>query len=249
MDPDPGATSSVPATTHAAAAPPPQRVRVWDLPTRLFHWALAITVVASVASAKIGGNAMEWHVRFGLAALVLLAFRLLWGVVGGHWSRFGTFAYGPGALWRYLRGRPQPDDRFELGHSPLGSLSVWALLAVLLLQVATGLVADDEIAFIGPLNRFVSSALASQATSYHKQIGEWLVIGLAVLHVAAVLFYLVVKRRNLVSAMWHGDQAVPARASAQPLPTSRDGAAQRLLALVLFLLCLALGGWVWSLGG
>ena len=78
------------------------RVRVWDLPTRLFHWVLMACVIGSVISAKIGGNAMAWHFRLGYVVFTLLAFRLLWGLVGGRWSRFASFVPGPGALRRYL---------------------------------------------------------------------------------------------------------------------------------------------------
>jgi cytochrome b len=237
-----------PASASAASAPAStvQRVRVWDLPTRAFHWVLAACVIGAIATGNIGGNAIEWHFRLGELSLALLAFRLLWGVCGGHWSRFGAFFYGPGALWRYLRGVPRPDDRFDIGHSPLGSLSVWALLAFLCFQVATGLVADDEIANTGPLNRFVSGATASWATGYHKDIGQWVLIALVSLHVVAVLFYLFVKRRNLVGAMWHGDKSLR---SDPTLPASRDTLGTRLLALVLFGLCVAGVRWLVSLGG
>ena len=84
-----------------------QRVRIWDLPTRLFHWALVLCICGSVISAKLGGNAMVWHMRLGYAVLALLAFRILWGVVGGRWSRFSNFFDGPAALRRYLRGRSE----------------------------------------------------------------------------------------------------------------------------------------------
>ena len=120
-------------------------VRVWDLPTRLFHWVLAACVIGSVVSAKVGGNAMVWHFRLGYAVLALLLFRLLWGVVGGRWSRFSSFICAPSTLLRYLRGQGRPGDHFHVGHSPLGALSVLSLLAVLLVQVGTGLVADDEL--------------------------------------------------------------------------------------------------------
>ena len=149
------------STTHTP------RLRIWDLPTRLFHWLLAVSIIALVVTAKVGGNAMEWHFRLGYAVLALLVFRILWGLVGGRWSRFASFAYGPGTVLRYLRGRSRADEHHEVGHSPLGSLSVFALLGFLALQVATGLVADDEIATVGPLNRFVSGSLASQATGWH----------------------------------------------------------------------------------
>jgi len=117
-------------------------VRVWDLPTRVFHWLLALLIVGSIITAKIGGNAMQWHLRFGLMVLALLLFRLVWGFVGGHWSRFAAFLYSPRDLMAYLRGDAGPGGRFDVGHSPLGALSVFALLALLIAQVATGLVAD-----------------------------------------------------------------------------------------------------------
>jgi cytochrome b len=217
--------------------------RVWDLPTRAFHWVLAAIVIASIASAKIGGNAMVWHVRLGLLALALLLFRLVWGFVGGHWSRFSSFVYGPRHVVEYLRGDSGPAGRYDIGHSPLGALSVFALLALLIFQVATGLVADDEIATLGPLNRFVDSALALKATGWHESFGQYLIIAMIVLHVAAVAYYMLRKQRNLVGAMWHGDQPVSADA-----PASAVGVAQRALALLLFAAAGALAWWIGSLG-
>ena len=209
-------------------------VRVWDLPTRLFHWTLAVTVVASIVTAKIGGNAMTWHFRLGYVALALLAFRLLWGLVGGRWSRFASFVYAPSTLWRYLRGEARPGDHFEVGHNPLGAGSVFAMLAILLAQVATGLVADDEIANVGPLNRFVSGATAKLATSWHHHWGQWALLALVALHVAAIVWYRVRKRTNLVGAMVGGDKTLPAGT-----PASRDDLGARLLALVLAAACAA----------
>ena len=217
-------------------------IRVWDLPTRLFHWTLALTMVGSVVSAKIGGNAMVWHFRLGFLVMTLIAFRLLWGVLGGRWSRFASFIYAPTTVLRYLRGQARPDENLDVGHNPLGSFSVFALLGLLALQVATGLVADDEIANIGPLNRFVSSATASQATGWHKEYGSWILIMLVALHVAAILYYLIKKRDNLIRPMLVGDKPLP-----RNTPASADGLPQRLLALVLVLLCGAGAAWVASL--
>lgn len=222
-------------------SPPALRpLRVWDLPTRLFHWLLAASVVASVVSAKIGGNAMGWHLRLGALALALLLFRAVWGLVGGHWSRFAQFAYGPAGLLADLRGRSPA--LHQVGHSPRGSLSVWAMLGVLAAQVATGLVADDEIATTGPLNRFVSSTLAGRASAWHAGPGQWLVIGLVLLHVAAVLVYLR-RGRNLIGTMWHGDRLLPA-----DVPASSDGLRERLRALLVALACAALAFAVHRLG-
>ncbi|HSM21812.1 MAG TPA: cytochrome b/b6 domain-containing protein [Rubrivivax sp.] len=221
-----------------------QPVRVWDLPTRLFHWVLALTIAGSVLSAKIGGNAMVWHFRFGYVVFTLLAFRLLWGLVGGRWSRFGSFIYAPGTVWRYLRGEHRPGEHLDVGHNPLGSFSVFALLAVLAVQVGTGLVADDEIANLGPLNRFVSSDTGLAATGWHKQWGEWLVLGLVALHVAAIAFYLLRRKTNLVRPMVLGDKPLPAGT-----PASADGLPQRLLAVALLAACAGLASWVVGLGG
>jgi cytochrome b len=212
--------------------------RVWDLPTRLFHWLLAAAVIGCVVTAKVGGGAMVWHTRLGLCVLALLVFRLAWGFVGGHWSRFARFVYAPGTLLRYLRGEVQPGERLDVGHSPTGALSVFAILAVLMAQVGLGLISDDEIAFVGPLNRYVSTETGLLATSLHKTWGQWLIIGLAVLHVLAIAVYLV-KRRNLVKPMIDGDKALPAGT-----PASADGLAQRTLALVL---AAAAGGLAWWL--
>jgi cytochrome b len=222
--------------TPAAHATP---IRVWDLPTRLFHWTLALTIVGSVVSAKIGGNAMAWHFRLGLLALALVTFRLLWGVVGGRWSRFASFIYAPATVLRYLRGQVAPGEHMDVGHSPLGSLSVFALLGIAAVQIATGLVADDEIANIGPLNRFVESALASSATGWHKEWGQWLLLALVALHVAAIVFYRLKHRKDLVRPMIVGDKSLPA-----DTPASADGRPQRLLAAVLALACAGLAVWI-----
>lgn len=218
-------------------------VRVWDLPTRVFHWILAASIVGSIVSAKVGGNAMVLHFRLGYLALALLLFRVLWGLVGGRWSRFGGFVRGPATVWRYLRGRHHPEEHLEVGHSPLAALSVLALLAVIGLQVASGLVADDEIANVGPLNRYVSGALASWMTGWHKSWGQWLLMALVVLHLGAIAYHRLVRGRGLVVPMIRGDKRLP-----PGVPASLDGLPQRLLALVLAALCAAVAFWIASLG-
>ena len=219
-------------------------VRVWDLPTRLFHWLLTAAVIATVVCAKIGGNAMLWHFRLGYLIFTLLAFRILWGFVGGHWSRFASFVFAPSTLLRYLRGDTRPDEHLDVGHSPLGALSVFALLAFLVAQVGSGLLSDDEIANAGPMVKFVSGATSSLATNYHKQVGQGVLIALVLIHVGAVLFYRLARRRDLIIPMITGDKALP-----QETPASADGAATRLLAAALLAACAAAVAWVVSLGG
>lgn len=214
-------------------------VRVWDLPTRLFHGLLVLCFAGAVLSAKLGGNAMVWHIRLGCAMLALIAFRLLWGFLGGRWSRFSSFIYRPTQVWRYLRGCARPDDHFEVGHNPLGALSVLLMLACLLLQVGSGLVADDEIAASGPLLRFVSSEVSQYWTTYHKDYGQWALFALVGLHILAVVFKQFVQGHPLIGAMVKGDKVLPAEV--QPV---RDDLASRLLALALLGCCAAAVYWL-----
>jgi cytochrome b len=218
-------------------------VRVWDLPTRAFHWLLAACVIGSVISAKIGGNAMAWHFRIGYVVFTLILFRLIWGVVGGRWSRFASFIYAPATTLRYLRGESRPDEQLDVGHNPLGALSVFGLLAVLAAQVASGLFADDDISNTGPLIKFVSGATSELLTHWHKRYGQWLVIGLVLLHIAAIVYYLLRKKHNLVRPMLTGDKPLGAG-----VPASADGTARRVLAALLVAGCAALVAWLVSLG-
>ena len=214
-------------------------VRVWDLPTRLFHWLLAPAVIGLVATGYVGGGAMDWHARIGYAVLALLIFRIVWGFVGGRWSRFATFLYSPRNVMAYLAGRGHPDHL--VGHNPLGAGSVFAMLLVLLVQVATGLVGDDEISFTGPLNRFVSTATGLTATWYHKNVGQWLLIALVLVHVAAIAYYRFGKRQDLVRPMIVGDKEVGHEA-----PSARDDMRSRLAALAI--LAVAAGAVAWLVG-
>jgi len=219
-------------------AGPTVRVRVWDLPTRIFHWVLGIAVIAQLATGLSG--LMEWHFRNGYLLLALLLFRLIWGFIGGHWSRFASFLHSPAAVVQYVRGRAHPDQL--IGHTPLGALSVFALLIFLIAQVATGLVSDDEVSASGPLTRFVSSATVSLASTWHVAIGKWVVLALVVLHILAIVFYVAVRHQHLVKPMISGDRLLTHKAQA-----SRDNVGTRLLALLIFACCLAFAYWISTL--
>ncbi|MDO5693918.1 MAG: cytochrome b/b6 domain-containing protein [Pseudomonadota bacterium] len=216
------------------------KTRIWDLPTRLFHWVLAGCAIALVVTAKVGGNAMNWHFWLGYAVFALLIFRVLWGFVGGHWSRFASFFPTPGRLSRYFGGRATAAD--TAGHNPLGALSVLALLAVLAAQVGTGLFSDDEIAFAGPLTALVSGDTVWTLTSWHRTWGQWLMIGLVALHVLSIVVYLI-RRNNLITPMVLGDKLM-----AEPVPAARDSAGTRLLALLLLGVASGVVWWVVQLG-
>ncbi|HYF58733.1 MAG TPA: cytochrome b/b6 domain-containing protein [Burkholderiaceae bacterium] len=216
-------------------ASPPTRIRVWDLPTRLFHWALALAVIGSFVTIKVGGEWMVWHERLGYAVLAMLLFRLAWGVVGGRYARFGAFVRGPGAVIEHLRG---VGATHAPGHNPLGALSVLGLLAVLAFQAGSGLFTNDDIAFEGPLARHVSGALSSALTTWHRR-NEWVILALVGLHVAAIAWYRFAKRRDLVGPMIVGDATV-----AGSWPPSRDDAMLRLRALVVAALCAGAVAWL-----
>ncbi len=208
-------------------------VRVWDLPTRVFHWALVAAVIGLITSAQIGGEAMAWHFRFGYVVLSLMLFRIVWGLIGGHWSRFASFIYSPATILGYLKGQGRPEH--AIGHNPLGSLSVFAMLAILLLQVGSGLFSDDEIAAAGPLVKLASSTWVSLATHYHAEIGKVILLGLVLLHVGTIFYYRLKKGENLVKPMVDGDKE-----TALAVASSRDDAKSRLLAGAIFLACAAL---------
>ncbi|MBU3567315.1 cytochrome b/b6 domain-containing protein [Polynucleobacter alcilacus] len=208
-------------------------IRVWDLPIRLFHWLLVFCIVGSLISVNLGGNAIEWHARFGYCILTLLLFRLSWGFIGSKHARFTSFFPTRQGLLNYLQGRgPQ-----YLGHNPLGALSVFALLIALSVQVATGLFVDDEIAFQGPFAKYVSNATVSLLSSIHE--GNQVVIySLIAIHIAAIVYYQKFKGENLVKPMLDGDKEIDPSQEANYLPSdlghaSKDGALQRGIALFL----------------
>ncbi len=185
------------------------RQRIWDGPTRLFHWLLVLLIAISWRTGESG--ALEWHRWSGYAILALLLFRLGWGVVGSDTARFASFVRGPRAVWRYLHA----SEPAAPGHNPLGALSVVAMLLLLGLQVGLGLFAVDEDGLeSGPLSHLVSYEAAEQAADLHELVFN-AVLALIALHVLAILFYALVRRRNLVGPMVTGH--APALGPVQPL--------------------------------
>lgn len=201
-----------------------RRLRVWDLPTRLFHWLLVLSIVGCFITIKVGGLWMDWHVRLGLLTLALLIFRLVWGLIGGHYSRFTRFLPHPARSLNYLRAKP---DVYP-GHNPIGAWSVWAMLIVFGFQAVSGLFANDDIFTTGPL-AYLSSSWSKTLTGLHKA-NEWIMLTLIAMHVLAIVFYRVLGGQKLTSTMITGDATVPARPS---LPASTDTWKTRLIALAL----------------
>ena len=172
--------------------------RVWDLPVRVTHWLLVACVAGCWATHYAGVEWFHWHRRLGYGALVLVAFRVLWGFVGTRHARFVNFLRGPRAIFAYLRSGHE-----TVGHNPLGALGVIAMLGLLGSQAVTGLFANDEIMNAGPLYGWVAPEASNRLTSLHRANSDWLLAMIA-LHVLAVGWYALVRRRALVRAMFTG---------------------------------------------
>ncbi len=214
-----------------------KKIRVWDLPLRLFHWTLVLLVVAAIVAQDIGGDAMLWHFRFGYAALALVLFRIVWGLVGSRYARFSDFVKGPSAVMEYLKGvRSAGAGRAmkSQGHNPISSLSVLALLAIILIQTISGLFASDEHDHKGPLAKFVSDAWSERIGEFHANVSGTLIYILIGLHVAAVAYYYFIKKENLVKPMITGDKEVDSE-----MAPANDSLRMRLLALAILLVCAA----------
>lgn len=183
-------------------APAPATQKVWDLPTRLVHWSFVACVAFSWWSVE--NKQLEWHVWSGLTLLGLLVFRIYWGFAGPETARFSHFVKGPAAVVGYLGKLFKPNYRAAFGHNPLGALSVIALLLALVTQVGLGLFATDtDYLYSGPLNHLVDGDTADELTDWHEDFFNVL-LALIGLHLAAIAFYLVAKRINLIGPMLTG---------------------------------------------
>lgn len=205
----PGAARSVHVVT--------KRIKLWDLPVRIFHWSLVAAVTTVIVTGKIGGDMMAWHGKAGLAIVGLLAFRLSWGFLGSTHARFTSFVPSPRAILSYLQGKWR-----GVGHNPLGALSVLALLLILGVQAGTGLFSNDDIAFTGPLINLVEEELSQQLTAWHHKLVN-VIFALLGLHIAAILFYVKFKKDNLVKPMVTGWKDVDAKDAAATQKTRQGG--------------------------
>ena len=182
-------------------------VRVWDLPTRLFHWTLVVLVALQFATAEFHWLSMQWHYRFGYATLALLLFRIVWGFLGSQTSRFADFVRGPLAVWRYIRALVAGRAELGVGHNALGGWSVLAILGLLLVQTLSGLFASDGIDADGPFVDAVSDVAVKWITRVHH-LGETALLVLIALHIVAVLLHWLLHHDNLILPMLNGRKEV-----------------------------------------
>jgi cytochrome b len=225
-------------TTEALAPIDPVATRVWDWPVRIVHWAMVLLLIVLLTTAKIGGDAMAWHMRAGEAMLSLVLFRIVWGFAGSRYARFASFVRGPRAVLAYARSMVRPPHEVHVGHNPLGGWMVIALLLALLFQTGTGLFTNDDVLTEGPLVRLIGKDLSDTISSFHRR-NAWIVIALASAHIGAVLFYLFALKENLIKPMLHGAKTLPASHA-----MAREDATHGVKAAVWFAACAAAVGWV-----
>lgn len=213
-------------------------LKIWDLPTRVFHWLLVVSFIAAYVTNWLGVSYFTYHLWAGYFVVILLVFRILWGIVGTHHAQFVNFVRHPIESAKYALHLTKGKAKSYPGHNPLGALMVLTLLLVLLLQAVTGLFANDEIFNIGPLYGYISHELSLKLTAVHKELFYW-ILGAVVIHVGAVLFYVFVKRENLIKAMITGKKPAHGLAQAKVIESSRIW-----LALMLIVIISALLAWI-----
>lgn len=209
-----------------------QKQLVWDLPTRLFHWLLALSIGAQWFTGEQGNSWLEWHLYIGYFILGLIAFRIIWGFVGTRYARFSDFIVSPRTFVKYLKGELEEST----GHPPLGGLMVLFFLVVILAQAVSGLFTTDDIFTDGPFRSLISGEMQELADWAHGNLFLLIQIAAAV-HIAAAFYYLLVKKTNLIKPMLDGKKEIEAINS---IASSKLLLAAVLIAIVASLIVLAL---------
>ncbi len=208
---------------------------IWDLPTRLFHWLLALLILAAFLS----DDDRDLHERIGTMILVLIVFRLIWGVIGGRYARFVSFVRGPKAVLAHLDEMRQPNPPQHIGHNAAGGWMVIVLLLLVLTQATLGLFSHDLIAYNGPLSGLISESLSARLTTLHEILSNVILAAIA-LHVGAVAVYFLWKKQNLLLPMLTGRRADLTEADLPPLRARAPSLLWALGALIVAIV--AIGG-------
>jgi cytochrome b len=227
-----------PATTNPKSPVKTTTLKVWDLPVRIFHWSLVVLFIAAYATNSLGSDYFKYHLWTGYTIIVLVSFRILWGVVGTHYARFINFVRNPIVTAKYAISFFKKTDARYAGHNPLGAVMVVALLFTILIQGLTGLFTNDEILNLGPLYTYVSDELSLKLTSVHRHLFYW-ILGAIVMHIIAVLFHLTFKRENIIAAMLTGKKNGEGLEGEKSITSSRAW-----LAIIIILALSLLLAWV-----
>ena len=203
---------------------------IWDLPTRLFHWLLVLSIGAQYVTAELLDDAMQWHFYFGYFTLGLVLFRLIWGLIGTKYARFSQFLSGPVSVIKYAQSLPDKNAKAHTGHNPLGGWAVIAMLLLVAVQAVSGLFLTDDVFLDGPYHHLVGETVLDIAEAVHHTGFDILLIVIAV-HIIAIVFYKFYKRQQLVPPMIHGMKDT----ASSGIRSSRTG-----LAILIALICAAL---------
>jgi cytochrome b len=187
-------------------------IHVWDLPLRLFHWLLVLSITLAYVTSYIGGTWLEWHAHLGVFTLALLMFRIAWGFMGPTYAQFSHFAPTPARIHAFFSS-----PWTSVGHTPIGALSVFALLGMTFAQAGSGLFSlNDEIEFHGPLYDLVSANASKRLTGWHTR-GFNILLAIIGLHVSAIAYYSRFKRKNLTLPMITGTMRISEKMQVQPV--------------------------------
>ena len=216
----------------------PATVAVWDLPTRLFHWALVTTLLSTWPSYQyaeaLGDPTQKWHRYNGYAILVLVVFRLIWGVMGSSTARWSSFVRWPWDAARYGLDLVSGRDRKFLGHNPMGTYMILALLAAVTGQAMLGLViVEHNDTTWGPLYKLVDEGLQKTVRRWHGAGLYWVILPLIAAHIVANSLYGLIKKDPLVRAMVTGRKPAADYEDAAEAQIARDVNLRAAGALVL----------------
>jgi cytochrome b len=207
-------------------------ILVWDIPTRLFHWSLALLFGLQFVTGSLGDDWLVIHSYLGYTTLVLIVFRIFWGIWGGHWSRFSSFFPAKRASPPSITdGHPVTQTTLSPGHTWLGSLSITVILLSLLAQIISGLMTNDDVSFAGPFVKRVSNDVVDWMGWYHTEVGYYLLLFLATLHICAIAYYQIIGI-NLIKPMLDGYKTVETPGEVSTVDTIK----KRLFALTLLAL-------------
>ena len=184
-----------------------QKIEVWDVPTRLFHWLTAALVFAAYVTWRL--DWMDWHAKAGYAVLALVIFRLLWGLVGSDTARFSRFVAPPLIAISHLKHALRREPDRQVGHNPAGAWMVLLLLALLLGETLSGLYVANDVADQGPLTELVPAPIANAITALHWILWDALLAAIA-LHILAIAIYAIAKGHDLLTPMITGRKHLPA---------------------------------------
>jgi cytochrome b len=186
-------------------------------------------------SGRAGGDWMKLHFWSGYTILTLLLFRIAWGFVGSTTARFSHFVTGPAAWFVYLKNFATGRPTYDVGHNPVGGMMVLVLIFAVLAQATAGLfAADTDLGTVnGPLANTIPDKWVDRLTDFHK---FWInvLICLAALHILAAITYLVLKRQNLIGAMFTGRKPLDHVAEAgKPAPTLSFASGRLAISLLI----------------